>query len=122
MKKNNKLLISVPYIYPVCPLSIDHAKIMLVADINARLARAEGKDVFFPIAAHYSGVTAEKSIDNLKSDNKEVRVENVELIENKGIKKVYNFEVEDNHNYYVGKNKVLVHNACGHGHGESSPI
>lgn len=73
MKKNNKLLISVPYIYPVCPLSIDHAKIMLVADINARLARAEGKDVFFPIAAHYSGVTAEKSIDNLKSDNREIR-------------------------------------------------
>ena len=63
--KKNKLLISVPYIYPVCPLSIDHAKIMLVADINARIARSEGKDVYFPIAAHYSGVTAEKSINNL---------------------------------------------------------
>lgn len=73
MKKNNKLLISVPYIYPVCPLSIDHAKIMLVADINARIARAEGKDVCFPIASHYSGVTAENTINNLNSNNKEVR-------------------------------------------------
>lgn len=71
--KKNKLLISVPYIYPVCPLSIDHAKIMLVADINARTARSEGKEVYFPIAAHYSGVTAEKSIENLNSDNKELR-------------------------------------------------
>lgn len=71
--KNNKLLISVPYIYPVCPLSIDHAKIMLVADINARIARAEKKDVFFPIAVHYSGVTAENTINNLNSNDIKVR-------------------------------------------------
>ena len=24
----------------------------------------------------------------------------------------YNFEVEDNHNYYVGNDKILVHNDC----------
>ena len=71
MKK--KYLISVPYIYPVCPLSIDHAKIMLVADINARIARSEGKNVCFPIACHYSGVTAEKVIENLNSSNLEIR-------------------------------------------------
>lgn len=71
MKK--KYLISVPYIYPVCPLSIDHAKIMLVADINARLARSIGMNVYFPIACHYSGVTAERVIENLNSDNIEIR-------------------------------------------------
>ncbi len=27
--------------------------------------------------------------------------------------KVYNFEVEDNHNYFVGNERVLVHNTCG---------
>ena len=27
--------------------------------------------------------------------------------------KVYNFEVEDFHTYYVGSNSILVHNACG---------
>lgn len=69
----NKFLISVPYIYPVCPLSIDHAKIMLVADINARIARNEGKNVYFPIAAHYSGVTAEITIEKLKSNDFETR-------------------------------------------------
>ena len=26
--------------------------------------------------------------------------------------KVYNFEVQDFHTYYVGRNSVLVHNAC----------
>ena len=26
--------------------------------------------------------------------------------------KVYNFTVEDEHNYFVGNNKVLVHNTC----------
>ncbi|SHE55880.1 intein C-terminal splicing region [Chryseobacterium takakiae] len=26
--------------------------------------------------------------------------------------KVYNFEVEDNHNYYISESKVLVHNSC----------
>ncbi|MCS3869429.1 hypothetical protein J3D55_002345 [Chryseobacterium ginsenosidimutans] len=27
--------------------------------------------------------------------------------------KVYNFEVEDNHNYYVSEKGILVHNDCG---------
>ena len=27
---------------------------------------------------------------------------------------VYNFEVEDFHTYFVGENRVLVHNGCGH--------
>lgn len=70
---SDNFLISVPYIYPVCPLSIDHAKIMLVADINARMSRAEGKNVCFPIAAHYSGVTAENVIKKLKSSDFEIK-------------------------------------------------
>lgn len=56
----NKFLISIPYIYPVCPISIDHARMFVVADIFARRKRAEGTQVFFPVAAHYSGVTAQK--------------------------------------------------------------
>lgn len=73
MIKINNYLISYPYIYPVCPLSIDHAKIMLIADIHARLARKEGKNVCFPIATHYSGVTAEKSINNLNSNDDNIK-------------------------------------------------
>ena len=30
------------------------------------------------------------------------------------MKKTYNFEVEDNHNYYVSDSCVLVHNECHH--------
>ena len=32
----------------------------------------------------------------------------------------YNFEVEDNHNYYVGENSVLVHNHCGNTNGDDA--
>lgn len=62
---NNKYLISLPYLYPVCPISIDHARMFVVADINARWQRKKGNDVCFPIAAHFSGVTAEKTCELL---------------------------------------------------------
>ncbi len=37
--------------------------------------------------------------------------------------KVYNFQVEDHHTYYVGENSILVHNAekYGNGHYEHNP-
>ena len=60
-----KFLISLPYLYPVCPISIDHARMFVVADINARWERKKGKQVCFPIAAHFSGVTAEKTCELL---------------------------------------------------------
>ena len=58
---NNKYLISLPYLYPVCPISIDHARMFVVADINARIQRKKNKEVYFPIAAHFSGITAERT-------------------------------------------------------------
>ena len=42
-----KFLISLPYIYPVCPISIDHARMFVVADINARLERKKEKKYVF---------------------------------------------------------------------------
>ena len=47
----------------------------------------------------------------LNSDNEEVLVEDVEVIEGHGYKLVYNLNVENNHNYYVGEENILVHNA-----------
>jgi len=38
------------------------------------------------------------------------KIETVDKDYYDGIIVVYNFEVEDNHNYYVGDNQVLVHN------------
>jgi RHS repeat-associated protein len=43
-------------------------------------------------------------------DGSEVTIQSVILRNNSA--KVYNFEVEDNHNYYVSKYKILVHNTC----------
>ena len=48
----------------------------------------------------------------LNSNNEDVVIENVETIEFTGneLNTVYNFEVEDNHNYFVGEDCILVHN------------
>ena len=65
-----KFLISLPYMYPVCPVSIDHARLFVIADIIARYNR-EKSTVFFPIAAHYSGVTADIIMDKIRGKNQE---------------------------------------------------
>jgi len=54
-----KFLVSCAYIYPLCPLNINHAKMFVVADIIARNERRKGKNVFFPVASHYSGNSAQ---------------------------------------------------------------
>ena len=48
----------------------------------------------------------------LTSEGKEIKIDNTETIKHTGkeLTKVYNLEVQNNHNYYVGENKVLVHN------------
>lgn len=66
----NKFLISLPYMYPVCPVSIDHARLFVIADIIARYHR-ETHNVLFPIAAHYSGVTANVIMDKIRNGNPE---------------------------------------------------
>ena len=49
--------------------------------------------------------------DILLSRNKgQEVVTNVELIKKEEKLNVYNFEVEDNHNYFVGEKESLVHN------------
>lgn len=57
----SNFLVSCAYIYPLCPLSINHAKMFLVADIVARNQRRKGRNVFFPVASHYSGNSAHKA-------------------------------------------------------------
>ena len=45
----------------------------------------------------------------LTQDGKTVKVANIELQQGKATK-VYNIKVENNHNYFVGITKLLVHN------------
>jgi hypothetical protein len=52
----------------------------------------------------------------LKADGTWATVENVETRSND---KVYNFEVSQNHNYFVGEQGLLVHNTCS---GKNPPI
>lgn len=54
-----KVFISLPYIYPICPLNINHARMFIVGDIIARYSRMKKKAVFFPVASHYSGNSAQ---------------------------------------------------------------
>ena len=78
-----KFFISCAYVYPLCPLSLNHAKMFIVGDIIARNARDKGKDVFFPIAMHYSGNSVQNiskifaklfSNNNTVGNNKEKRI------------------------------------------------
>jgi RHS repeat-associated protein len=46
----------------------------------------------------------------LLNDKSSLPLRHITVIDSIG--KVYNFEVENEHNYYVGKNSVLVHNSC----------
>ncbi len=47
----------------------------------------------------------------LQSDNKRVIIYAIEVEQLSKAETTYNFEVEDFHTYYVGKQRVLVHNA-----------
>lgn len=48
----------------------------------------------------------------LDSSGTAVRVDQIEYIRLSEPVNVYNFEVEDNHNYFIGKSCILVHNDC----------
>lgn len=81
-----KLFISSTYVYPLCPLNLNHAKMFVVGDIIARNARKKGQDVLFPIAMHYSGNSAQNiskiftnffSKDNAIHDDEQKRTFNL---------------------------------------------
>lgn len=46
----------------------------------------------------------------VSEDGENKKINRIEIIEDDNFINVYNFEVEDNHNYFVGNNKILVHN------------
>ena len=48
----------------------------------------------------------------INNSNEELEINKIERIASKGTQKVYNLEVADNHNYFVGFDCVLVHNCC----------
>lgn len=54
-----------------------------------------------------------KAEDILITANGEVGIKDINIVLKTEPVNVYNFEVENTHNYYVGDNEILVHNTCG---------
>ena len=48
----------------------------------------------------------------INNSNEELEIVKIDRVKSIGTIKVYNLEVEDNHNYFVGFDCVLVHNCC----------
>jgi len=61
-----KKFISLPYIYPICPLNINHSRMFIVGDIIERYSRMKKEAVFFPVASHYSGNSAQNISETFK--------------------------------------------------------
>lgn len=61
-----RFVISIPYVYPACPLNLDHSRLFIIADVFARYQRSRRRKVVFPVATHYSGIAAHKLITAFK--------------------------------------------------------
>lgn len=63
--------LSLPYVYPLCPLNFNHARMFVVADVFARwLSMKKGNKnalLIFPVASHFTGNTAQSTSDLLKN-------------------------------------------------------
>jgi leucyl-tRNA synthetase len=58
--EKKKYFLDIAHMHPVCPLSLSHARIFVLADVWARWKRKQGFSVRFPICMHYSGSTVFK--------------------------------------------------------------
>ena len=65
----------------------------------------------FYVNGAYNQIKNSKIGDKLFSqDSKQIIINNISTEQQKSV--VYNFTVENNHNYFVGNDKILVHNTC----------
>jgi len=58
--EKKKYFLDIAHMHPVCPLSLSHARIFVLADVWARWKRKQEFSVRFPICMHYSGSTVFK--------------------------------------------------------------
>lgn len=65
--KNKSFVISIPYMHPICPISISHARIFILADTIGRYKRKNGFRVYMPIGIHFSGKEILDVYLNIKS-------------------------------------------------------
>lgn len=86
--EKEKYFLDIAHVHPVCPLSLSHARIFVLADVWARWKRKQGYSVRFPICMHYSGSTVFK-ITNVVS--KFLQKQRLNDAENKVLKLVFDF-------------------------------
>lgn len=86
--ENKKYFLDIAYMHPVCPLSLSHARIFVLADVWARWKRKQGFSVRFPICMHYSGSTVFK-ITNAVSNF--LRKQKLSDIDKKTLDLIFNF-------------------------------
>jgi len=58
--EKKKYFLDIAHMHPICPLSLSHARIFVLADVWARWKRKQGFSVRFPVCMHYSGSTVFK--------------------------------------------------------------
>ena len=95
----NITYLSLPYVYPLCPLNFNHAKMFVIADVFARHAKTNSPDsvVIFPVASHFTGNTAQSTANAIKEYNTGNRDEDVVAI------------YKQYRNYYDTPQNVLCH-------------
>ena len=87
--------------------SIDYLKVTLEDDTVIRVTEThpfydKKSDSWKPISEFEIGDTV------TTSENNDIKIKSIERVEKEEI--VYNMEVKNNHNYYVSKSNILVHN------------
>lgn len=81
--------------------------------VNGEKIESTGNHPFYVKGKGY--VEASKLINGdilIDSNNNDHEISDIKIINNAETVTVYNLNVDDNHNYYVGQSKVLVHNAA----------
>ena len=89
-----------------------------IRDVQHLVKLEYGNEVVYTTSGHpfyinnvWVAASKLKSCDLLFSHNKALlTLEKISILDT--LVKVYNFTVKDEHNYYVGNNKILVHNTC----------
>ena len=93
---------------------VNKTKVLVHVIINGEEIKATEKHPFYVEGKGWV-VASELNCGDIviREDGSKAKVESVKTEKLEKEIEVYNFEVEDFHTYFVGENRILVHNTCG---------
>ena len=93
---------------------VNKTKVLVHVIINGEEIKATEKHPFYVEGKGWV-VASELNCGDIviREDGSKAKVESVAIEKLEKEIEVYNFEVEDFHTYFVGENRILVHNTCG---------